>query len=424
MNDRFPLCLSLALAAAVSQAPGQERPSQAYADVTTTHVPPGPDMHAVDATMIDADGDGDLDVAVAVERGPNALYLNDGKGRLSWKSGAFDATAHDNEHVASADFNGDGHPDLVFVAEEDEVHALYFGDGRGGFADMSARLPRGSQGNAVAAGDVNGDGLPDIVVGNTAEDKSKPARDFLWLNDPARPGHFVDVSSTHLPANDAHTQDIALADMNGDGHPDLVLANQSPPNRLLLNDGRGRFTDASDRLELKVPLETREVHVFDANGDGHPDIAFFNLTSNNHGWDKDPQTRLLVNDGKGHFRDESERRLPRHRFSSWGGTIVDVDRDGDPDILVSAIQVPGFVPLQVRAWRNDGRGNFEDATLDIVPSTTVGRSWSMAQGDLDGDRKPDVFIGGWRSQARLLLTNTAILEPSRPAPTPLRLLKD
>lgn len=424
MTHRLQLHFAIAIAALCTTATAQDRPARPYADATTTHVPHGPDMHAVDATMLDVDGDGDLDVVVAVEHGPNALYRNDGRGRLAWVPGVFDATPRDNEHVASADFDRDGHADLIFVAEADEVHALYVGDGRGGFTDRSERLPRRSQGNAVATGDVNGDGLPDIVVGNTPEGNTEPARDALWLNDADRPGHFIDASATHLPALDAHTQDIALADLDGDGDHDMVLANQSPPNRLLLNDGRGRFTDATDRLDLRVPLETREVHVFDADGDGHPDLLFFNLTSNNGPWEKDPQTRLLLNDGKARFRDATDGRLPAHRFSSWGGTIVDFDGDGDLDILASAIQVPGFVPLQVRAWRNDGRGHFSDATLDVIPGTTVGRGWSMAQGDLDGDGKPDVFIGGWRSQARLLLTDVAALPPQRPAPTPLRLADD
>lgn len=78
----------------------------------------------------------------------------------------------------------------------------------------------------------------------------------------------------------------------------------------------GKFTDASDRLELLIPLGSRQAHVFDANGGGHPDILFFNLTSNNHCWEKDPQTRLLLNGGNGSFKDASSR-LPQHRFSSW-----------------------------------------------------------------------------------------------------------
>ncbi|MBD9367308.1 VCBS repeat-containing protein [Xanthomonas sp. XNM01] len=419
MPHRLSVTAAAAAVLAVLSAPVAAQTTPApYVDVTTSHVPHGPAMHAVDAVMIDVDGDGDLDVVVAVEHGPNALYLNEGGGRLRWQPGVFDATPRDNEHVRAADFNGDGHMDVVFVTEADEVHALYFGDGKGGFTDMSARLPGGSQGNGLAVGDVDGDGLPDIVVGSTPEGKDGPARNLLWLNDPQRPGHFIDASDTHLPRTDDHTQGIALADIDGDGDLDMVIANQSPPNRLLINDGRGRFRDASERLDLATPLETREVHVFDADGDGHLDILFFNLTSNNGDWDKDPQTRLLRNDGQGRFRDETATRLPAHRFSSWGGSIVDFDGDGAPDILVSAIQVPGFVPLQVRAWRNDGQGRFEDVTLQVVPRDTVGRSWSMAQGDLDGDGRADVFIGGWRSQARLLLTDRTALERQRPAPTP------
>lgn len=407
--------LPLLLAAAPLHAAPPTQP--VFIDVTSTHVPQAPDLHAVDAVMIDVDGDGDLDVVVAVEHGPNALYLNDGKGKLTWKPGAFGNADGDNEHVRAADLDGDGHMDVVFVAEADEVHRLFLGDGKGGFVDRSERLPLRSQGNGLAIGDVNGDGLPDIVIGNTPEGKSEPARNTLLLNDPARPGHFIDASATHLPRTDDHTQGIALADMDGDGDLDMVIANQSPPNRLLLNDGKGRFEDASDRLELKTPLETREVHVFDANADGDPDIVFFNLTSNNQSWDKDPRTRLLLNDGHGRFRDASDR-LPQHRFSSWGGTVIDFDGDGAPDLLVSAIQVPGFVPQQVRAWRNDGDGRFSDVTLPAIPGLTVGRSWSMAQGDLDGDGKPDVFIGGWRSQARLLLTDIEAIPRQRPARTP------
>jgi|GEM_PF-206227 len=388
-----------------------EKPSSVFFDATYTHVPIEPSLHAMDSVFIDVDHDGDLDVVVAVEYGVNRVYLNDGKGRLTEKPGAFGTVIHDNEHVRAADFNGDGNMDVVFVAESDEVHQLFLGDGKGGFTDASARLPASCQGNALSVGDVNGDGLPDIVVGCTGEQgygpkmKLVPAHNLLFLNNPKRPGYFIDATATHLPKTDDQTEGVALADMDGDGDLDMVLASPSRSNRLLLNDGKGHFTDASDRLDLRVPLESREVHVFDANGDGHNDIVFFNITSNNAGWDKDPQTRLLINDGKGKFRDETAERLPSHRFSSWAGTVVDFNHDGAPDLLVGAIQVPGFVPLQLQAWQNDGKGHFKDVTAEVIPGATVGRSWSMGQGDLDGDGKPDVFIGGWGTQARLLLTD-------------------
>ena len=396
-----------------------EPSSSAFVDATATHVPIAPSLHATDVVLIDVDGDSDLDAVLSVEYGVSRLYINEGGGRLTYRPGAFGDKFHDSEHVRAADFNADGHMDVVFVAESDETHQLFFGDGQGGFTDVSERLPAMSQGNGLAVGDVNGDGLADIFIGSTGEindgPKFAPARNLLFLNDRARPGHFIDATSTHLPAGDDQTESVVLADMDRDGDLDAVLASPSLTNRLLLNDGKGRFSDASDRLDLRVPLQSREVHVFDANGDGYNDIVFFSITSNNHGWEKDPQTRLLINDGAGKFRDETAERLPAHTFSSWAGAVIDFDGDGDQDLLVGAIQVPGFVPLQLRAWRNDGKGRFTDATLDVTPQSTVGRSWSMGQGDLDGDGKPDVLIGGWGTQVRMLLSNRGAYFRTLPA---------
>ncbi len=370
-----------------------------FNDVTLTHLPQDANLHALDAAFGDIDEDGDLDIVIAVEGEVNRLYLNDGTGKFTWKKGVFRDVRTDSEHVRLADFNKDGHLDAIFVAEDDQTPELYLGNGDGTFRDLSDELPAKSEGNGLAVGDVNGDGLPDILVGNSGA----KGQNFLWMNNPAKPGSFIDRTKANLPVINDSTQDIKLGDLDGDGDLDMIVGNEIPPNRLFFNDGNGVFTERASQIELLVPLHTRENVLFDADGDGDLDILVANLTNNGGQWDKDPQTRLLINDGKGNFRDETKSRMPENRFSTYAANVVDFDGDGHPDIILSAIVIPGFTADKVRAYRNDGKGRFTDMTAEVIPDETRGRSWGIAIGDVNKDNIPDVFIGGWGSQARLLL---------------------
>ena len=142
---------------------------------------------------------------------------------------------------------------------------------------------------------------------------------------------------------------------------------------------------------------------FDVNGDGHPDILFTNLTSNAGAFEKDPTARLLINDGTGNFKDETAKRMPKQDYSTYAGAIIDFNHDGFPDIILSAIKIPPFEAMQVQALQNDGKGNFKQVTNEVIPTSTVGRSWGIAIGDVNNDGKLDLFIGQWGTQARLLL---------------------
>lgn len=343
---------------------------------------------SMDTRLVDLDGDGRLDLIVASEFGQNVVLLGGEAGFADARNALPRGRLHDSEEIGVGDFDSNGLLDIVFVAEDDQTNELYLQTQPGVFVDASDHLPEpGGITNAVLVIDINGDGHLDLILGNRG-------RNVVLLNDGR--AFFTPDEDGRLPEDDRITQAIAVGDINGDGHPDLVFGNENG-NRVLINDGHGFFTDETEvRLPPMPVMETRDAELADVNDDGHLDLLFANV-----GWrpGNDPTNRLLINDGTGVFHDESADRLPPNALTTLDCKVVDLDGDGHPDIVCANMQ--GQTPVQV--WINDGTGRFVDRTPEWVPPMKVLNPIHIEVADINGDGRPDIYIANHSSADRLLV---------------------
>jgi hypothetical protein len=344
---------------------------------------------SMDSQAFDADGDGDLDLLIAKEIQQNVLLLNDGAGGMTVApAGTLPAALHDSEDVAVADFDGDGDPDAVVAAEDDQASEFYLNTGGGTFVDAGSRLPARGVSNSVIAADVDRDGDADLLFGNDGQD-------FLFIN---HGGRFTDQTRQRLPADDTRTQDLEAGDVDGDGDLDLVVGNAVDGNVLLLNDGRGFFAPAAPgRLPLRAaPEETREADLADVDGDGDLDLYFANVA---FGPGIDPQDRLLINDGRGWFTDQTDARIGRETAYTVDAEFTDVDGDGDLDLVTANLNLA----KPYRVSLNDGTGVFKDATGSVFPSTLTGQGIDAEVADFNGDGRLDIYFSSYVGTDRMVL---------------------
>ncbi len=329
--------------------------------------------------------------------------------------------------VCVGDYDNDGWPDL-FLANVNG-NQLFHNNGDGTFTDVTAKAGlsgathNGRKMWSIAAGwfDYNRDGLLDLFVANYCEwdpryepacmglngrgychpNSFAPLPNTLYRNN--GDGTFTDVSAeTGISAVLGKGMGIVFADYDGDGWPDVFVANDNSPNLLFHNLGGKRFEEVGLQAGVAYTEEGNVVASMgadfrDLNNDGLPDIW--------HTAIENETFPLYINQGNGLFvsAGQASRLASLTRpMSGWSNGIVDLDNDGWKDLVVARGDVMDNIEQISKhftyaepnsVFRNLGNGQFEDVSATagtdfIRPAPNRG----LAYGDLDNDGRMDLVV--------------------------------
>jgi len=219
---------------------------------------------ATSIALADVNGDGHKDLIMTTSGANVVVFLGNGDG-------TFQAALNSNASgiqaaVAVGDFNGDGKPDLVLIVSG--ALGVMLGEGNGTFAAPAQLFAVGSEPDSIAVGDFNKDGKLDVVVANFGT----PSSISLLLGN--GDGTFQPQTNLPLPANAGPWQ-VLVADLNGDGNPDIVSSNNNEAFlSIYLGNGDGTFQSPAHAPCAFAP---ENMVILDFNGDGIPDIAFMSF---------------------------------------------------------------------------------------------------------------------------------------------------
>lgn len=193
---------------------------------------------------------------------------------------------------------------------------------------------------------------------------------------------------------------IAVGDVNGDGLQDFYIGGaRDQAGVLFVQNANGTFQRGSNATWLPdAPFEDMGCLFFDADADGDLDLYVASGGSTYDAGSANYQDRLYLNDGKGNFTKAPQGTLPEIRASGSCVTAFDYDQDGDLDLFVGGLVVPGAYPTAPLTCllRNDG-GKFTEVCAQVAPGLNqIGMIRDLFWADLDGDGKEELLaVGEW-----------------------------
>jgi len=411
-----------------------------------------PEMMGSGCAFLDYDGDGDLDVFI-VEGGDlsDSWHLPAaGKGNRLFRNGlretgqlhftdvsaqAIPPAIGYGMGVAVGDVDGDGFSDLYVTNLGHNQLLLNRRDGTFVDATPGAGAPESRWGTSATFFDYDRDGRLDLFIANyvdwtPATDRPcygpSSARDYcgplVYSPVPARllhnlgGGRFADVSlAAGLNAAFGRGLGAVAADLDGDGWPDVYVANDGTDNQLWINQHNGTFVNNALLAgcafnDAGQPEGSMGIGIGDVDEDGDDDLFVTNFA--------DEKNDLYVSVAPGLFEDRTRvwgLAAPSRGFTGFGTAMADFDGDSHLDVIVANGKVrldPRLVaagdkhPLGERnqLFRNLGNGTFEDASARAgAPFRRAEVSRGLAVGDVDNDGDLDILISNNAGPVRLLI---------------------
>jgi enediyne biosynthesis protein E4 len=391
-----------------------------------------PEAMGSGVALIDIDSDGKLDIFFAngadLETGrkhANKLFRNLGGWRFEDVTAQWGMRGEGfSTGVATGDYDGDGRTDLYVAGYG--ANFLYRNTGRR-FVEVGAQAGvRGAGWSAGAAFlDYDGDGRLDLFVARYVDwdiSKSKPCgqpRGYCHPDEFGEVSHllfrnkgdgtFEDVSQrSGISDHKGKGLGVKIEDVNGDGWPDILVANDSVAQQLFLNRAGKRFEETALASGMAYDDDGNAyagmgIDVADIDGNGTPDV-FVNALARQGYW-------LYKNDGKGNFTTVPEFARLTEMNSGWGARLADFDNDGRPDLIVAQGHVMDTIEITDPAVKyrepplllHNLGGRFTRTGTMAGPAFEEPRAGrALAAGDLDDDGRLDVVIGNSNSAPTLL----------------------